>query len=263
MKSTPLFRTRFFAGRTRGATLVEFALVLPFVLALLLGIIEFGWLMRNQAVLANASREGVRYAAIGNTQDNVYDRVVAAAAPLLKVDANGDITNGDVYIEQSPDGISFALFPTYQYFPVDACPTAFQMPKAPKGKSQARPRANEVQAQLLISRDANPQFLLVKRPVSAPTPTPAPTFTPAPTPTPAPTFTPIPGATPTPTDVPVPPAGATPVPGGSSGGIACRNTVPSGYIVRVRVEMAHTPLTRFFPFLNNRSISVQSSMRRE
>jgi len=52
----------------RGQSLVEFALVLPVLLLLLIGIAEFGraWMTRN--ILTGASREAVRIAAVqGNT----------------------------------------------------------------------------------------------------------------------------------------------------------------------------------------------------
>ncbi|MBR8346349.1 TadE/TadG family type IV pilus assembly protein [Burkholderia ambifaria] len=44
----------------RGVAVVEFALVLPLLLLILFGIIEFGLLMFDQAVITNASREGAR-----------------------------------------------------------------------------------------------------------------------------------------------------------------------------------------------------------
>jgi Flp pilus assembly protein TadG len=43
-----------------GQAIVELAFVLPFILILLLGLIEFGVLFYNQAMLTNASREGAR-----------------------------------------------------------------------------------------------------------------------------------------------------------------------------------------------------------
>jgi len=55
-----LFNPRFF-GNQRGAALVEFALVLPLLLLLLFGIIEFSLLMYNKQIMTNASREGARY----------------------------------------------------------------------------------------------------------------------------------------------------------------------------------------------------------
>jgi Flp pilus assembly protein TadG len=44
----------------RGATIVEFAIVLPVLLLLIFGTIEFGLLIYNKQILTNASREGAR-----------------------------------------------------------------------------------------------------------------------------------------------------------------------------------------------------------
>ena len=50
--------------RESGQAMVEFALVLPILLALLCGIIDFGWVYYNQITLNNAAREGARYAVV-------------------------------------------------------------------------------------------------------------------------------------------------------------------------------------------------------
>lgn len=44
----------------RGAQAVEFALVLPFFLAILVLVVDFGFLVYNKAVITNASREAAR-----------------------------------------------------------------------------------------------------------------------------------------------------------------------------------------------------------
>ncbi len=44
----------------KGASAVEFAIVLPLLLIFIFGIIEFGILFYNKAVITNASREGAR-----------------------------------------------------------------------------------------------------------------------------------------------------------------------------------------------------------
>ena len=46
--------------QSKGQSLVEFALVLPLLLILIFGVIEFSILMYDKAVLTNASREGAR-----------------------------------------------------------------------------------------------------------------------------------------------------------------------------------------------------------
>lgn len=45
----------------RGAALVEFALIAPILVILVLGIVEFGCLLYDKAMITNASREGARY----------------------------------------------------------------------------------------------------------------------------------------------------------------------------------------------------------
>ncbi|NJD57226.1 MAG: pilus assembly protein [Nitrospirae bacterium] len=52
--------------RQSGASAVEFAILLPFLVLLVFGIIEFGLLLYNQQVITNASREGARAAIVGH-----------------------------------------------------------------------------------------------------------------------------------------------------------------------------------------------------
>jgi len=44
----------------KGASALEFGIVLPILLLLILGIIEFSFLLLNKAVITNAAREGAR-----------------------------------------------------------------------------------------------------------------------------------------------------------------------------------------------------------
>lgn len=58
--------------RDRGQAIVEFILVVPILLLLLFGMIEFGAAWRTQHVLTHASREGARYATtLPSTIDSV------------------------------------------------------------------------------------------------------------------------------------------------------------------------------------------------
>ena len=50
----------------RGQSLVEFSLVLPVLLIMVFGIIDFGLGLRSYISLTNATREGARFAAVGN-----------------------------------------------------------------------------------------------------------------------------------------------------------------------------------------------------
>lgn len=55
---------RCYLNSDRGSVAVEFALLVPVLFLILFGIINFGVLMYNQAVITNAAREGARWAAI-------------------------------------------------------------------------------------------------------------------------------------------------------------------------------------------------------
>lgn len=59
----------------RGTALVEFALVVPMLLVLLFGIIEWGRALQAMALVTNASREGARRASVGDTDTQVQDAV--------------------------------------------------------------------------------------------------------------------------------------------------------------------------------------------
>ncbi len=57
----------------RGAVAVEFALLAPVLIMLLLGIMEFGRAYNVQITLSSAAREGVRVMAIGNNPSRRAD----------------------------------------------------------------------------------------------------------------------------------------------------------------------------------------------
>ena len=50
--------------RDRGANLVEFALVMPFLLILLFGIVEFAWVFATNLDVKHGAREGARITAV-------------------------------------------------------------------------------------------------------------------------------------------------------------------------------------------------------
>jgi len=68
----PSRKTKF---RRSGQALVEFALIVPVLLLLLLGTVEVGWLLNINLQFANAAREGARAAALGKTSAVITTRV--------------------------------------------------------------------------------------------------------------------------------------------------------------------------------------------
>lgn len=66
----------------RGAVAVEFALLAPVLIMIVLGIMEFGRAYNVQVTLTNAAREGARSMAINNTQSTAKTAAKTAAAHL-------------------------------------------------------------------------------------------------------------------------------------------------------------------------------------
>jgi Flp pilus assembly protein TadG len=70
--------------KERGAVAVEMAIVLPLLILILVGIIEFGRVLNVQVSLTQAAREGARYAAIHHDDPTLDVRAATlAAAPSL------------------------------------------------------------------------------------------------------------------------------------------------------------------------------------
>jgi Flp pilus assembly protein TadG len=76
-------RTARNTPRDRGAAAVEFALLLPLLLLLVFGIIDFGRALNAQITLTQAAREGARLDALGRS--NVASGTQAAATGLSPV----------------------------------------------------------------------------------------------------------------------------------------------------------------------------------
>lgn len=80
-------------------------MVLPILVILTLGVIEFGWYTKNQLGVANAVREGVRAASIGQTQNQIIARIIDRAAPIK-------VSSEDIKLQYSTDnGTNYAVFP--------------------------------------------------------------------------------------------------------------------------------------------------------
>jgi Flp pilus assembly protein TadG len=101
---------RFQQRNERGQTLVEFALVLPILSLLLLGVIQFGITFNNYITLTDAVRAGARKGAVGrhlqNPQAATEQAVRNAATDLkasdLQINVNSPWTQGsDVTVSAS------------------------------------------------------------------------------------------------------------------------------------------------------------------
>lgn len=77
-----MFRNKYEGHLDRGAAAVEMALVLPLLLLVLFGLVDFGRAFNTQMQLTQAAREAVRVKALGGTDFDAQTRVDSATAAL-------------------------------------------------------------------------------------------------------------------------------------------------------------------------------------
>lgn len=83
----------FTLNRERGAAAVEFALILPVLLLMVLGMLEFSRAYNAQISLSGAAREGAREMAIHGDADDAIAAAIAAAPSV-----NPAVTAGQISI---------------------------------------------------------------------------------------------------------------------------------------------------------------------
>jgi Flp pilus assembly protein TadG len=106
----------------RGAAMVEFALVSPLFLCLIVGIIEVGRAVVVQQLLTNASREGARYAGYDSTtQSSTVTNAVSAY--LSDVGINGATTTVSPSLATVADGQPVTVSVSVPFTRVSLLPT--------------------------------------------------------------------------------------------------------------------------------------------
>ncbi|HIE21192.1 MAG TPA: pilus assembly protein [Acidimicrobiia bacterium] len=83
--------------RERGAALVEFALILTFLLMLSLGAFEYGMAFRDWLSVSAATREGVRVASAAGDTPGADCVILEATAGALRAISNGEIAEVWIY----------------------------------------------------------------------------------------------------------------------------------------------------------------------
>ena len=80
----PLSRPRW--PQRRGATAVEFALILPLVLVLFVGVLEYGWYFFAHSMVMRSARMGCRAGAVVPTTGGTDPTIVAMSAMMDEMD---------------------------------------------------------------------------------------------------------------------------------------------------------------------------------
>jgi Flp pilus assembly protein TadG len=99
--------------REEGAAAVEFALVLPILILILFGIIEFGFALYNKEVITNASREGARAGIV--QAPKLTETAVKDVAKDYLASAGWDKTKADVSVTGAAGSFPNSLTVTVNY----------------------------------------------------------------------------------------------------------------------------------------------------
>jgi len=90
-----------------GASALEFGVIAPILILLIIGMIEFGWVFQNQLAITHAAREGARLASVNDGANWDAGVVESRAYPLTTGDGLG--------ISLSEDAESVTVSVTYPY----------------------------------------------------------------------------------------------------------------------------------------------------
>lgn len=99
----------FTPPRDRGASAVEFALVLPVLLLIVIGIIEFGRAYNIQTTLSNAARDGVRVMALQDSATAARTTTKSSAQTLALSDEMISVTPTSCSSEGAPGTASVTI----------------------------------------------------------------------------------------------------------------------------------------------------------
>ena len=99
---------RIHSGRVhsgKGTTVVEYALVLPFFLLLVLGMIDLGWYFFVEHTLQYATREGMRLALVGRKLMDESGNPMSREASIIKT------IKDNASLAVDPSSLSIYIFP--------------------------------------------------------------------------------------------------------------------------------------------------------
>lgn len=102
--------------RERGANAVEFALILPVLLALITGVMDYGWYFTQQHLVINAVREGARAGATTAADDGPENEAEARAREVLE--GHGFNTDGNtvtVSVDTAADPVTITVTAALEY----------------------------------------------------------------------------------------------------------------------------------------------------
>lgn len=96
----------------KGQALVEFAIILPVILLLVMGIFQFGMMLNSYLTIENASREGARAGIVGSSDAEIQELIIAISPILDPLNVTVDITPNET---DRGSGDTLTVKVTYNY----------------------------------------------------------------------------------------------------------------------------------------------------
>lgn len=79
----------------KGQSLVEFAIILPILILVVMAILEFGLILNSYLTIQNIAREGARLGIAGGTDDQIRNVIFSSSPNLTASDLTINITPSD------------------------------------------------------------------------------------------------------------------------------------------------------------------------
>lgn len=92
----------------KGQTFIEFALVLPVLLLLVLGMLEYGWMLNAKISVTAAAREGARASSVLGEEKSSQAYTVASAA-ANKYMGTGTLDADDVIVTVASGNVTVSI----------------------------------------------------------------------------------------------------------------------------------------------------------
>ena len=92
--------------KERGQGLVETALILPFLLILVIGIVEVGLALNRQLTVVNAAREGARFGAKGATAADIHAQTLESTSDMFEFTEDNSVV-AVIHATTNADGTDF------------------------------------------------------------------------------------------------------------------------------------------------------------
>ncbi|MFA9399265.1 MAG: TadE/TadG family type IV pilus assembly protein [Clostridiaceae bacterium] len=97
----------------KGQALVEFAIILPILMLIVMGIIQFGFMINSYLTIANLSREAARLGIIGSSYSEIENDIIFKAPNLDADELSINISPSDSN-RKSGDTLNVKIYYNYK-----------------------------------------------------------------------------------------------------------------------------------------------------